>query len=247
MRGRRSGRKRIICACAGALLVGVALLAPGAGTGSTEPAYEGQKKCGSCHRSERRSWAKTVHARALDSLKAGAELEAKRKVGLDPAKDYSSDRNCIGCHVTGFGKEGGYDPADPGIYLVGVGCESCHGPGSRYKLLHREAAEKFEKTGQPTPRQALANAGQEFGFLDRCNACHMNYEGSPWKGTRKPFTPFSPQVDPKYRFDFDKAVRNDAAMHEHFRLEGVFTGPPLPPFHKDFQAKARPVAKESGE
>lgn len=246
MAGDRLHRKKVLRTCAGAWLVGVSLLASSAAVPLAEPAYEGQKKCASCHRSERRSWSKTVHATALDSLKAGAEPEAKRKAGLDPAKDYSNDRNCIGCHVTGYGSEGGYDPADPGIYLVGVGCESCHGPGSRYQLLHRQAAEKFEKTKEPTPRQALADAGQEFGFLERCNACHMNYEGSPWKGARKPFTPFTPKVDPKYRFDFDKAVRNDAAMHEHFRLEGVFTGPPLPPFHEDFQAKARPVVKEPG-
>ena len=213
-------------------------LAPGA-----EPAFEGQKKCASCHKSQSQSWKKTAHAKALESLKSGVKAEAKRKAKLDPAKDYSKDKDCVGCHVTGFGKDGGYDPADPGIYLVGVGCESCHGPSSRYQLLHREAAERFEKKKQTTPRQTLADAGEDLQFTERCNACHLNYEGSPWKGAKKPYTPFTPQVDPKYRFDFEKAVRDDKAMHAHFKLAGVFSGPPLAPFHEEFQAKAKPIAK----
>jgi hypothetical protein len=222
----------------GLLLATWASLAPAA-----EPAFEGQKKCASCHKSQSQSWKKTAHARALESLKPGARTEAKRKAKLDPGKDYSRDKDCVGCHVTGYGKEGGYDAEDPGIYLVGVGCESCHGPSSQYQLLHREAAESFEKKKQATPRRALADAGEDFEFAERCNACHLNYAGSPWKDAKKPHTPFTPQLDPKYRFDFEKAVRDDKAMHAHFKLDGVFTGPPLPPFHKEFQAKAKPIAK----
>jgi hypothetical protein len=41
------------------------------------------------------------------------------------------DLDCISCHVTGFGQPGG---AALGRLdeLKGVGCESCHGPGSRH-------------------------------------------------------------------------------------------------------------------
>ncbi len=210
---------------------------------AAEPNYEGFRKCASCHKSQSQSWKKTGHAKALDLLAPGARSEARRRAKLDPAKDYSKDKDCLGCHVTGLGKEGGYDPEDPGIYLLGVSCESCHGPGGRYQGLHREAAERFDKNRLTTPRQALADAGQDFAFVERCNACHLNYRGSPWKGSKAPYNPFSPELDAKYRFEFDKAVRDAKAMHEHFRLEGAFTGPPLPPFHEELQAKARPIGK----
>lgn len=213
-------------------------------TAAAEPAYEGFKKCASCHKSQSLSWRKTGHAKALDLLKPGARAEAKRRAKLDPAKDYSKDKDCLGCHVTGLGKEGGYDPSDPEVYLTGVGCESCHGPGARYQSLHREAAERFDKNKATTPRQTLADAGEDFEFAERCNACHLNYRGSPWKGAKAPYNPFTPQLDAKYRFDFDKSVRDAKAMHEHYKLDGVFAGPPLPPFHQEFQAGAKPIGKD---
>ncbi len=206
--------------------------------------YEGRKKCGSCHKSQYQSWKETAHGQAFKSLAPDVKAEAKEKAGLDPDKDYTEDKKCVGCHVTGFGLEGGYDIDDPSKYLLNVTCESCHGPGSEYRLIHRKAGERFERVQETAPRQELAEIGEEFLFVERCNACHLNYEGSPWPGAKPPHTPFAPKVDPKYAFDFEKAVREDKAMHEHFKLEGTFTGPPLPPFHEEFQAKAKPIALE---
>ena len=37
---------------------------------------------------------------------------------------------CVECHVTGYGRWGGYDGAGGGADLTGVQCEECHGPGS---------------------------------------------------------------------------------------------------------------------
>lgn len=209
-----------------------------------ESSYEGRKKCSSCHKSQFQSWQDTAHGQALKILEGGEKAEAKKRAGLDPDKDYTEDEKCVGCHTTGFGLDGGYDIGDPSTYLVNVTCESCHGPGSGYQLRHREAAERFENQKQAMPRQELVDAGQEFEFVERCNACHMNYEGSPWPGAKPPYTPFTPAVDGKYAFDFDKAVRNDKAMHGHFKLDGIFTGPPLTPFHDEFQANAKPKSAE---
>jgi Cytochrome c554 and c-prime len=222
------------------LLIAVAL----PGVADEEPPYDGRKKCSNCHKSQHDSWKLTGHAKALLSLKPGNKSEAKIKAKLDPDKDYSEDKKCVGCHVTGFGHEGGYDIEDPSKYLIGVTCESCHGPGSEYRLVHRKAGEKFERKNKTSPRQVLVDAGEEFHFVERCNACHLNYEGSPWPGAKAPYTPFTPDVDPKYAFDFDKAVRDDKAMHAHFKLEGTFTGEPLPPFHEEFQATAKPINEE---
>ncbi|GMV02693.1 MAG: cytochrome c family protein [Burkholderiaceae bacterium] len=231
-------KKLVVGICTSAVLL-VAL----ATTAEAAPDYEGRKKCGSCHRSQLESWERTAHAKAMDSLAPKAKVAARTKAGLDPNKDYRQDVNCVGCHSTGFDHEGGFDPKAPNKYLTGVGCESCHGAGSDYRLLHRKAGQAFEKKKQTMPRQQLVEAGQEFGFEQRCNACHLNYEGSPWKGAKKPYTPFTPKVDARYNFDYARAVRNDQAMHEHFKLDKVFTGPPVPSFHEEFQSKAAPGVK----
>ncbi len=218
-----------------------------AGSATAEPMFEGKKKCYNCHKSQGKSWDKTAHAKAVNSLKPEAREKAKLKAKLDPKKDYTEDKDCIGCHVTGFGEEGGYIVQDPDKFLRGVGCESCHGAGSDYRKIHRKKGERFEKAKETASRESLAEVGEDFEFIEACNACHLNYEGSGWKGTKKPYTPFTPEVDKKYVFDFDKSVQDSEAMHEHFKLEGTFTGPPVFKFHKEFQAKAKPLPADEEE
>lgn len=218
-----------------------------AGNAVADPKFEGRKKCSSCHKSQAKSWKKTAHAKAMDSLKPNKKAEAKKKAKLDPTKDYTKDKDCVGCHVDGFGKEGGYTVGDPSKYTKGVGCESCHGPGSKYRGIHRKAGAKFEKTKKTASRQKLADSGQDFDFVERCSACHLNYEGSGWKGTKKPYTPFTPEVDKKYSFDFDKYVADVKAMHEHYKLDGTFTGDPKFKMHDEFQSKAKAGEKSKAE
>ncbi len=229
--------------CLSLLLFGFAFFVINASV-ADDFAYDGRKKCSGCHKSQYKSWKQTGHAKALESLRAGEKSEAKEKAGLDPAKDYSEDKKCIACHTTGFGMEGGYEIEDPSKYTVGVGCESCHGPGKKYRLLHRKASDRFDKEKTPTSRQMLVDTGEEFEFVERCKSCHMSYEGSPWSGAKEPYTPFTPKVDLKYSFDFDKYVRDEKAMHKHFKLTGVFEGPPQPAFHQEFQDTAKPASEE---
>jgi hypothetical protein len=206
--------------------------------------FEGRKKCSSCHKAQAKSWRDTAHAKAMDSLKPNARKEAKLKADLDPEKDYTQDKDCVGCHVDGFGEKGGYTIESPKKMLAAVGCESCHGPGRLYRGDHRKAGQIFEKSGKTTPRKNLADKGQDFEFEERCNACHLNYEGSPWKDAKPPYTPFTPEVDEKYTFNFDEMVKDEKAMHEHYKLDGVYTGEPKFKFHDDFQANAKEAKKD---
>lgn len=233
----------------GVLFCGLLAIIMGTALAEDEQPYDGLKKCKSCHEPQYESWLETGHGQAMESLEPGERAEAKEKAGLDPDEDYTEDPDCVGCHVTGYEQEGGYEIDGSerlNKYLKGVGCESCHGPGSRYKHDHKEAADKFEETQETTPRQELAEVGQVFtdeGFEERCNACHLNYEGSPWPHAQEPYTPFTPEVDPKYEFKFKEAVHDDEAMHEHYKLEGVFSGEPVASFHEEFQKKATPPKK----
>jgi hypothetical protein len=223
------------------VVLGLALLAPAA-QAADKATYEGPKVCSKCHDLQGESWQGTSHAKAFDLLKPQVRAEAKAKAKLDPAKDYSADSNCLGCHTTGYGEPGGYDPAMPPAQakaLAAVGCESCHGAGSAFKKEHGDAEGRFKKGGDMTQRKVLVDAGQTFDYEKACAKCHG-------VGTNKPGSPFNASVDPKYAFDFEKAVRvtgKAKGVHDHFKLIGVFTGEPVHKLRPEFQKTAKDGAE----
>ena len=127
---------------------GVAAAAPAAGTegavaGSPAvAAYTGSDRCQPCHEKEHAVWAASAHARAFDIL-------------VKNQQDYNP--TCVGCHVIGWQKSGGFVnvKATPG--LVHVGCEACHGPS----IGHPESGAPY---GAAT--------------VDGCRTCHTR-ENSP--------------------------------------------------------------------
>ncbi len=143
---------------------------------------------------------------ALEILKPGNAKEQKEKFKLDPNKDYSTDEKCIKCHVTGYGKPGGYvipDLNDKKAVrlakrLAGVGCESCHGPGSAYVKLHTE----IMKSKRKYKVEEMYAAGMQKIGKETCLACH-NEE--------------SPTVQPGESFDYEK--KKDEDRHEHKPLK----------------------------
>ena len=70
--------------------------------------YIGSKGCKKCHLKQFKSWEQTTMAQTFETLRAGANAEAKTAAGLDPAMDYTADAECVACHVTGYGKPGGF-------------------------------------------------------------------------------------------------------------------------------------------
>jgi hypothetical protein len=121
-------------ACAGILLLCSATIA---GAQEKTHKYIGVDKCAMCHKTEAKGnqhgqWLKTTHAKAFETLageKAKA-IAAEKKLAKPPQES----PECLKCHVTGYGK-----PAEAFEATFkkeqGVGCESCHGPGSDYKVL----------------------------------------------------------------------------------------------------------------
>jgi len=112
--------------------------------------YQSANSCGICHKSSKKgnqlgAWQKTKHANSLETLKSEASLVIAKEKGL--SKPPSEADECLVCHVTGWGQDGGYqiltadfvnDPANARAVkknnsLGAVGCEMCHGPGSKYK------------------------------------------------------------------------------------------------------------------
>ena len=78
-------------------------------------AFAGAARCAPCHKSEHAQWKETPHASAYKTL-------------LDVHRNYQP--RCVVCHVVGLGRPQGYALGSPDLRLVGVQCESCHGPGA---------------------------------------------------------------------------------------------------------------------
>ncbi|WNG20014.1 multiheme c-type cytochrome [Cystobacter fuscus] len=110
-----------------------------------EAAFVGNASCAECHEESFPVWNASKHHEAWKTLE---------HVG----KQYHL--NCTGCHVTGWERPGGVCRLDKVAGRENVGCESCHGPGSR----HAE---------DPSPSNIVARPGEAV-----CVTCH-NRENSP--------------------------------------------------------------------
>ena len=105
-----------------------------------EPAYPradllgkfvGSQKCKECHEGSYKTWLKTPHSQAWETLKSKT----------DPPRTF--DPECISCHVTGwnttqfFPYDSGFQSEKETPQLINVGCESCHGPGEKHILAEK--------------------------------------------------------------------------------------------------------------
>jgi len=108
------------------------------------PHYAGVEECGYCHKAAVEFWRSSRHAKAWETL-------------ADVGKQWN--RDCIGCHVTGWAEPGGATLAQ-NESLREVQCEVCHGPAS----LH------VDENGKDRPR-TIARAPA----VDLCvNRCHTS-------------------------------------------------------------------------
>jgi predicted CXXCH cytochrome family protein len=116
----------------------------------TAARHVGSEACRSCHAKEFETWSASSHAKAL------ASLEQKHK---------ANDANCLKCHTTGFGRDGGFAAsASASAYpdLARVGCESCHGPGA-------------DHVADPKKAGAIVSLGDKCDscvILQICGSCH---------------------------------------------------------------------------
>ena len=83
----------------------------------SKPTFVGTAKCAECHEDAFAFWQKTKHAKAWETLESDN-------------KQY--DLTCVGCHVVGYQKAGGFCRIKDVAGFEDVGCENCHGPGSKH-------------------------------------------------------------------------------------------------------------------
>lgn len=184
-RGKLSSLRGRVSSCAAKLalvLMGMLLLPASAGA-----QYVSAKKCRPCHLKQFKSWQETRMAKAFELLEAGVAEEAKRAHNLDPEKDYTSDPDCVPCHVTGYGQSGGFVSLEETPALVGVQCDACHGPGAGYLKPNLMSLKNKEYK-----RSELVAAGMVIPSAETCHTCHnqkspfyqpFDYEARKRQGT----------------------------------------------------------------
>ena len=115
--------------------------------------YVGTKECKKCHM----------------KIYLGFRKSAKYKESWKQIADAPDKEKCYSCHTTGFGRPSGFVSLEATPELKGVGCESCHGPGSAHIAVAR-TAEKEKKAEDPATIVRI-NAAIE-RRVTRCVECH---------------------------------------------------------------------------
>lgn len=144
--------------------------------------YIGAAKCKMCHNKsttgqQYKKWTEARHSKAFETLKSEKAVENGKKYGIE--KPWESEK-CLKCHST-------YHAANADIRgtvteAEGVSCESCHGPGSKYKSM---AIMK--------DREKSIAAGMIVPTKETCVVCH------------------TPEGNDFYKeFNFDEAVKKIA-------------------------------------
>ena len=106
----------------GEVVAQVASFTHSRGQGDESEKFLGVHNCARCHVDEARSYSKTKHAQAFNTLQT---------------KGQQHNPECVSCHVVGFDWVNGYDQvADPRLpgreSLKNVQCEACHGYGTQH-------------------------------------------------------------------------------------------------------------------
>ena len=147
--------------------------------------YIGSHKCKNCHKKEEEGaqylkWQEEPHSKAYDTLLTDKAREVATAAGIT-TPPHETDQ-CLDCHTVGFGK-GGFEVKDKAFWnpaegdkdakkqkkrmegLKHVGCESCHGPGGKYK---KKSVMKDIFAGKVK--------GEDYGLIkpdkELCVSCH---------------------------------------------------------------------------
>jgi hypothetical protein len=106
--------------------------------------FVGSKACAHCHAEQYGNFI-------THSEKSKSDRSVRPML---PKLTEAEQRECFECHTTGYGQPGGFISFEKTPDLGHVGCESCHGPGSRHA-----------KTGDPADLVGRVS-------LETCSPCH---------------------------------------------------------------------------
>ena len=123
--------------------------------------YVSAPGCGKCHPKEYSKWEQTSHAKAYRSIPT----------------DQRNRVECLECHVTGFGEQGGFFLGERGPDLTGIQCEACHGPGSLHPASPAvRSGQQVRQVCQQCHTKSRSPGFQLKAYLKRV-ACNRGEEG----------------------------------------------------------------------
>ena len=176
-----------------ALIIAVAFIASMVTAGEegvAKPEYVGVSKCKMCHNSAKKGeqykkWTAAKHSQAYKTLASEEAKAAGKKLGIE---DPQKSGKCLKCHSTAYVWSEAVVASKVKVE-EGVGCESCHGPGSKYKAMSAmKSHAKAVAAGLINPKKA-------------CVKCH-NKEAPSWNAER-----YTKADGTKVGFDYDQAVK----------------------------------------
>lgn len=143
--------------------------------------FIGSERCADCHDEAYDIWKDSLHSHAYDSLTVEwARHHHDPGMAARVRVDRVHDPECINCHTTGWDAqevlrfETGFNGIETTPHLVGVGCESCHGPGSRHVELEEAGADD----GLLSAERLKLHLSVETAVGQTCSKCH-DFENSP--------------------------------------------------------------------
>ena len=117
--------------------------------------YVGSASCKACHDYEYEKWSTQGHAHAYATLEqVGSQF----------------DPECVVCHVVGMDYESGFISPEETEDMKNVGCENCHGPGSKHTMSGGKVKTPEPKTACihcHAPEHSGEYAGNEDVFLQK--------------------------------------------------------------------------------
>lgn len=152
------------------------------GSFAADAQYVGAKKCKMCHNKKDQTkqfdiWKGSSHANAYATLATDKAKEFATKAGVkgDPQKA----GECLECHVAGYGLDSTFF-GKSFVLEDGVQCESCHGPGSKYKSTKIMSKTKYAEDPEAQHKLAI-EAGLTLPDEKTCENCH-NERSPAFKG-----------------------------------------------------------------
>ncbi len=133
--------------------------------------YVGSYACGECHKGPKFGyqyslWRMSPHAKAFGVLGTPTGYQIAREQGI---QNPLTSPKCLRCHTTSYIDPAGGHTKEFLIY-EGVGCEACHGAGSRYAV---EAIMLDTRAAQTSGLKSVTR--------ETCLACHDNPHGKPFE------------------------------------------------------------------
>ena len=141
---------------------------PQGGSQSDLAAHVGIFACAECHKGPDKGyqfskWRMSAHQRAFAVLATEKAYQIAKEQGIQGPP--SRSESCLKCHATTHCDPAGGQEDTYSIY-EGVGCEACHGAGSRH-------AEQARRANPQTP-------GLKDVTKQTCLGCHENAHGKPF-------------------------------------------------------------------